>query len=136
MADQIFPTFEHEILEADIKRLSQEIKKHLEKPEASKLSGHEILKKSIKSYTAVNIPTTGEKKEEAEQPASPLPAYLREASPEEKLEIEALLDLAYHEGILKADKEARKSSFFILDAFHDSLAKSLMPRFQKEGILK
>ena len=70
------------------------------------------------------------------QNKSPLPAYAQNAPAEVKLEIEYLLDVAFHHGIGKADALARKAPAFVLDAFHDALAGKLYPEFQRRGILK
>ena len=47
-----------------------------------------------------------------------------------------LLDLAFHHGIEKANSEAKKSSPFIVDAFHDALVTKLYPELQKRGIVE
>ncbi len=130
MPDQFTPQFEHEVLEADIKRLSAEIRKHEGKPEAKAMTGHELVKQSLQSLTAAPPP------EPAAQSAGPLPAYASDAPAETKLEVEYLLDIAFHKGIAKAAAEAKKSNPFVLDAFHDALAGKLYPELQKRGIVK
>jgi len=78
-----------------------------------------------------------------EQPAQPsepssglLPQYAQSAPAETRLEVEYLLDVAFHHGIAKANTEAMKSSPFVIDAFHDALVGKLYPELQKRGILK
>lgn len=124
--------FEHEILEADIQRLAQEIKAHKERPESKNLGDQEILKAAIQSLAAESQTTPTIQ----QQTLSPLPDYAQNASAETKLEIEYLLDIAFHRGIAKANAEAKKSNAFVLDAFHDALAGKLYPEFQKRGLLK
>jgi len=135
MSDQFAQSFEHEALEADIKQLAQEIQRHRESPEAKSKSEEEVLKMAIRS-----LPSALGGAQAAPPPAqsrrSPLPDYAQKESPEVKLEIEYLLDLAFHKGIANADAEARKSPPFVLDAFHDALAGKLYPELQKRGILK
>ena len=132
MAEQSSPSFEHDILEADIKRLAAEVQGHREKPEAHRLSDQEILRKSLQSLGGTQLVSTVQK-----QPSdSPLPDYAKDAPAEAKLEIEYLLDLALHHGIEKANSEAKKSSPFIVDAFHDALVTKLYPELQKRGIVK
>jgi len=65
-----------------------------------------------------------------------LPAYVDSASPEVKLEIEYLLDVALKQGIGKALAESQKSPYFVQDAFHDALAGALYPELQQRGIVK
>ncbi len=131
MAEDILPNFEHKLLEADIKRLTEEIQKHQEQPETARLTGPELVKKSIQSITAAPpSPQTA-----SQSAASPLPDYTAGAPPETKLEIEHLLDTAFHHGIEKADAEARKSSPFVMDAFHDALVTKLYSELQKRGIV-
>jgi hypothetical protein len=131
MEEQILPTFEHQALENDMKRLVEEIGKHREATETKHLEGEALLKKSIQSFTtsgnaSVAVPTDLQ---------NPLPQYVENASPEVKLEVEYLLDIAFHKGILKADREARKTSPFVLDAFHDALVKKLYPQMKERGLL-
>ena len=126
--------FEHAALEADIKSLVKEIQRHESLSENEGASGPELLKKAFRSLP----PTT---KKTAQTPAkddtvSPLPVYAQDAPAEIRLEIEYLLDLAFHQGVLKAAAEAKKSPEFVQDAFHDSLAGRLYPELQRRGILK
>lgn len=132
MAEQSSPSFEHTALEADIKRLAAEVQAHREKFEAQRLSDQEILRKSVQSFGDVQPASAVQ----AQPSDSPLPDYAKDAPAEAKLEIEYLLDLAFHHGIDKANNEAKKSSPFIMDAFHDALVTKLYPELQKRGIVK
>ena len=133
MPDQPSPKFEHAALEADIKALAAEVKRHRERPEAQTMSEKELLKQAIRSLPPVAV-SAGSPSEPVSK--SPLPAYAQSASPETKLEIEYLIDVAFHQGFAKANALARKSPPFVLDAFHDALAGKLYPEFQRRGILK
>jgi len=131
MAEQLLPEFEHQALENDMKRLVEEVGKHREVPENSSLGDEALLKRSVQSFTAMsNGPVANPTNLQ-----NPLPQYVEDASPEVKLEVEYLLDIAFHEGILKADREARKTSPFVLDAFHDALVKKLYPTLKEQGLL-
>ena len=131
MAEQLLPEFEHQALEDDIKHLALEVGKHREAPETKHLAGEELLKKSVQSFTnAQNGPIVT-----PTDLQNPLPQYVNDASPELKLEVEYLLDIAFHQGILKADREARKASPFVLDAFHDALVKKLYPTMKERGVV-
>lgn len=141
MAEQSLPAkFEHDILEADIKRLAAEVQRHRENPELRGLSDQEILRKSIQSFgSAETAPTNGAPpvpNAQTQSSSNSLPDYAKDAPAEAKLEIEYLLDMVLHHGIEKADAEARKSSPFIMDAFRDALATKLYPELQKRGIVK
>lgn len=133
MAEQSSQNFEHAALEADIKRLATEVQKHREQADSSRMSGQELIKKSLQSMAGTPPP---QQQVSQSASASPLPDYAADASPETKLEIEYLLDLAFHGGIDKANGEAKKSSPFIMDAFHDALVTKLYPELQKRGIVK
>lgn len=133
MPDQI-NSFEH-ALEADIQSLAQEIEKHRERPENREASGQELIKKAIRSLPPV-MTTDAPPAPPKDTDKNPLPTYAQGAPAEVRLEIEYLLDLAFHQGIAKAAAEARKSPDFVQDAFHDALAGRLYPELQRRGILK
>jgi hypothetical protein len=132
MADQFTPSFE-QALEADIRRLAEEVEKHRERPENQSVGDQEILKRSLEVFTQGATPVSQGARDDSK---SPLPSYAQSVSSETKLEIEYLLDLALREGIMRAAVEAKKSNPFVLDAFHDALTGRLYPEFQKRGILK
>lgn len=133
MSDQP-PSFEHAALEADIKVLAQEIGRYRELPETSSLGEKDLLKRAIRAFPAA---PTGDEKTPSERPSSksPLPQYAQDSSPEVKLEIEYLLDLAFHLGLARAVRESKKSPDFVQDAFHDALAGRLYPELKRMGIL-
>lgn len=131
MPSEFTPEIEHNFLESDMRRLAAEVQKHRERPENRAVSDEALIKKSLAVFTPTeNAP--------ASPPAGPgpLPTYTQAASPETRLEIEYLLDLAFHQGIEKANAAARQSSPFVLDAFHDTLVGKLYPELQKKGIVK
>ncbi|MEK9180593.1 MAG: hypothetical protein AAB897_04245 [Patescibacteria group bacterium] len=130
MAEQI-PSFEHEVLEADMKLLAQEIARHKETPEGRGAGEGELLKKAIQTMP----PAVLRQKQDDQKKASVLPAYAFDAPPETKLEVEYLLDIAFHHGIGRAVKEANRSPDFVRDTFHDALVKMLSPEVKKRGIL-
>ncbi|MEK7195187.1 MAG: hypothetical protein AAB655_00660 [Patescibacteria group bacterium] len=135
MPEENFNNLEHEALEKDMKYLAGEVQKHRESPEGGNLNEMGLLRKAVESFPV----EAGEGNDQVPPTSSdsgPLPDYAHSASDETKLEIEYLLDMAFHKGIAKAQKEAKKSSPFILDAFHDALAGRLYPEMQKRGILK
>ncbi len=135
-------TFEH-ALEADMKALAAEIKNQRERPELKNAEEQDLVKEAIRAF-----PASGERTPPPAPPApsrapagdataaSPLPAYAQNAPAEVKLEIEYLLDLALRQGLTKALDEARKSPYFVQDAFHDALAGRLYPELRKRGIVK
>lgn len=131
MAEQLLPEFEHQALEDDMKQLAKEIGRHRESPETGHLRDEALLKRSVQSFTTASngpiAPPTDLQ--------NPLPQYITESDPEVKIEVEYLLDVAFHQGILKADREARKTNPFVLDAFHDALVKKLYPNLKDQGLL-
>ena len=124
--------FEHAALEADITSLAQEIQKHKELPENREVGGTELIKKAIQSLPPVTgtAPTATQATQN-----NFLPKYADGAPPVIKLEVEYLLDLAFHVGLAKAAVEASKSPDFVQDVFHDVLAGKLYPELQKRGIV-
>jgi hypothetical protein len=135
MPDQI-PSFEQTI-ESDLRRLATEIQKNRENPELTNAGEKEVIKEAIRAFPPVYQSLAAQSPSLA-QPRStnPLPDYAQSASPEAKLEIEYLLDLALKQGIGKALTESHKSPYFVQDAFHDALAGRLYPELQKRGIVK
>jgi hypothetical protein len=135
MPDQSFePEVKYEVLENDMKKLAAEIKAIKVKAESNHISEQEIIKKSLSALVPVHSKNTQAAQQQAS--SSPLPQYAESFSPETKLEIEYLLDMAFREGITKALDEAQKSQNpLILDAFHDALAGKLHPELKKRGIL-
>ncbi len=134
------PSFEHQVLEADIKTLAAEIHRTKELKDVKNAEGMDVVKEAIRAFPQLNhqagnngvpvVPAT------QGQANSPLPAYAQDAPAEVKLEIEYLLDLALHKGIGPALAESEKSPYFVQDAFHDALAGRLYPELQKRGLIK
>ena len=143
MREESLPTFDHEALEADLKRLALEIQRQEKLPENRNLGGEALLKKSLESIVSPLSEEAGEKVPTSKSPSAvssgpncPLPDYAQSSGAKTKLEIEYFLDMAFHHGLDKAVSEARKSSPFVLDAFHDALAGKLYPELKKRGVLK
>lgn len=132
MREESSPIFDHVALEADLRRLTLEIQRQEKLPENRNLGGEALLKKSLVSIA----PTPEEAGSKSAPSKSPLPDYAEASGAKTKLEIEYFLDLAFHQGLDKAVSEARKSSPFVLDAFHDALAGKLYPELKNRGILK
>jgi hypothetical protein len=135
MADELQSGFER-ALQSDIERLSVEVKANREHPELRGASPHEVIKQSLKAVA----PPPPDPQAPPPQPTNvfqnPLPDYAATAPAETKLEIEHLLETAFREGIMAANAKAAKSSPFVLDAFHDSLAGKLYPELKKRGIVE
>jgi hypothetical protein len=111
----------------EMEAVAAEVKRHQENPEHRTLTGEELVKKSIQTYTGAQ-PSAG-------APSDDLPEYASNASPRVKEEVEHLLGLVLHKGILAANSEASRSNPFVLDAFHDALTGKLYPELQKRGIV-
>lgn len=132
MAENLSNQSNQEVLEAEIARLSAEIQKYKELPEAQVMSEQEIVKKSIQSVVPPPPPPPTQQKQKDDA----LPDYVNSAPAESKLEVEYLVNVAFSRGIDKANAEAAKSNPFVMDAFHDALAAKLYPELQKRGIIK
>jgi hypothetical protein len=133
-------SFEH-VLEADMKTLAAEIHRTQEMKDAKNAEGLDAVKEAIRAFPKLNhdasannrVPVTSATPGDT---TNPLPMYAQNAAPEIKLEIEYLLDLAFHKGISTALSESAKSPYFVQDAFHDALAGRLYPELQKRGLIK
>lgn len=141
--NQNFEPFEsaqgkHNSLEADIERLSKEITEKRNLLEHKNLSDRELIKKSLKPMIKAN----NEEQKTASESGSEnkndiLPDYFKNSdSPAEiKAQVEKLIDLVFHRGIIRAAKEARKSSGFVLDVFHDALTDKLYEELKKRKLI-
>lgn len=127
----------HEVLEADLGRLAEEVRMARERPEFKDQGDKEIIKQSLErmmpNLSAQNRTSGGQPGDDS---SGILPPYAKDVSPETKLEIEYLLDLALHKGLDEANKAAAKSSPFVLDAFHDTLVLKFYSEMVRRGILK
>lgn len=136
-------SFEYAALEADMRRLAEQIKNQREQMTGETRTERQIVKEAIRLFP--NLQGTQNKMPTPPPPApapkdddsnSPLPDYAEDAPAEVKLEIEYLCDVALRKGISAALSESEKSPYFVQDAFHDSLAGKLYPELQKRGAVK
>lgn len=130
---------EHNILEKDIERLIKEVQEHQAEHGAEKIDESAIkavLESRLRQTPkVVNFQPSGPT--EPQDKSSPiLPSYLDKESPEVKLKVEKLADAAFHHGIEKSVKEARKQGPFILDALHDALSSKLYEELKKRNLIK
>lgn len=122
--------FEHAVLEQEIKNLSLEIKER-GLAEKGKEAVRAVIQEQIGGTAAPASAAT------PKAPASgSLPAYLDKESPEVKLKVEKLLDMALHKGIKTAGAEARNMPPLIIDAFHDALTDKLYAELKSRGLLE
>jgi hypothetical protein len=123
--------FEHAALEREIKELAKEIK---ERGLAEK--GKEAVRTVIQEQIG-GPATPGASPTIPPAPASgSLPAYLDKESPEVKLKVEKLLDMALHKGIKASVGEAKNNSPLVIDAFHDALTDKLYNELKSRGLLE
>jgi hypothetical protein len=124
-----------EFLEEDMKKLAEEIKAIKIKAEKNHLDEMEVIKKSLAAFTPIPQ-TTSQAQSQTQDLTNPLPQYTNSFPPETKLEIEYLLDLAFHKGIGKALEEALKSKNpAIIDTFHDALVGKIYPELKKRNLI-
>ncbi|MDI6820739.1 MAG: hypothetical protein QMD65_00985 [Patescibacteria group bacterium] len=131
----------HEKIEQDLAKLSLEIKEQRNRPDIQKLPEREIVKRSLKSFSA----NLGNEPVSAPPPPPAvkhdhvrLPAYLEKENVDSsvKYEIEKLIDMVFHEGLEKAVREAKNRSPFVEDSFHDALVDKLLPELKKTDVFK
>lgn len=130
------PSFEHAVLEADIDRLVREIQEHRERPEMKSAGDKEIIKAALASLHKRDIEGAGAESSAEDSSKSPMPAYINDFSDEAKLEVEYLLDLVAHKGLMYAHAKAKKASAAVLDAFHDALAGKLHLALEERGAFR
>lgn len=120
-------------LEQDIIRLSGEVKTRAETAPSAEISHREIIKsvigEQIQTQTSRPAPAS------PSEPSPMLPQYLQEESPEVRLKVEELVDVAFHKGIDACITEARKYGPFILDALHDTLTTKLYEELKSRNLL-
>lgn len=117
-------------------QLAAEIQRNREHPEFQHAGERSLVKESLRAFPQPDPADTSSVPTPVLPSRGPLPAYVDASSPEVKLEIEYLLDVAMKHGIGKALAESQKSPYFVQDAFHDALAGKLYPELQKRGIVK
>lgn len=130
--EQSQPKFEHAALEKDIQELASEIKKKEAEPSKEALGA--ALKQRIYAPEELIVRKDASAKEK-ESPRNFLPSYIQKSSQEITIEVEKLIDKAFHKGLSAAIKEAKENPL-LLDAFHDAITEKLYEEFKKRGILK
>lgn len=132
-------SFEYAALESDMQKLAEQIRAGREQHRAETRTERELIKEAIRVFPDLPHaapPTPSDPAVTQDAAADPLPDYAKDAPPETKLEIEYLCDLALKKGISAAMTDAKKSPYFVQDAFHDMLAGKLYPELQRRGIVK
>ncbi|MEN9342223.1 MAG: hypothetical protein RIQ54_479 [Candidatus Parcubacteria bacterium] len=122
-------------IESDIVRLAQEVLSRRERIETKDIGDRQLIREALESITPVASSNTSIPVTSSDDSHSPLPAYVQQASPETKLEIEYLLEEAFRKGLLEATQHALASNPFVLDAFRDALAGRLHDELVHRGML-
>ena len=125
----------HASLEADIRKLSQEVAEKKTLPQYERVPDREIVKRSLAPLVSQPAVQTPLKSGDEEGEEDFLPDYLKEADPEMKLAVERLVDQAFHEGIARAVSSAQAAGPFILDSFHDALADKLYEELKARKLI-
>ena len=122
--------FEHSVLEADITRLSAEVKERTGGNESPKTAVKEIVREV---YIEPQTPSSssGQVLAAPQQDSGVLPKYLKDSPADVKLFVEKAIDLVWHKGISAGVKEAAKHGPLVLDAFHDALTDKLYEELKK-----
>lgn len=127
--------FKHETIEQDIIKLSQEVKERQEKGEVEHPEA--AVREALRERISAGQQGSPAPQTQAQEPASSsfLPVYLQKESPEVRLKVEELVDLAFHQGLNKAFDEAGQYGPFVLDALHDTLTSRLYEELKNRGLL-
>ncbi|MEK7146749.1 MAG: hypothetical protein AAB772_00655 [Patescibacteria group bacterium] len=129
--------FEHNALEVDIEKLGREVSEKRNLPEYKDISEKELIRQFLKPMINQVSNQSGQSVvQKSSQDSGVLPSYLKDAPAEVKLKIEKLIDAVFHQGLKKAVSEAKKSGFFIEDAFHDALTDKFYEEMRGRGMLK
>ena len=128
-------------LEQEIEALAHNLGVEIMKPERRGMSHKDVLREVLSQQMRVPIvvtpnaasPRTGAS---AENGSEFIPEYVAESAPAVRLKVKQLLDLAWHEGIVKAAREAEKEGEFYLNALRDALAEKLYEQFKQQGLIK
>lgn len=136
MAEGLQPKFEHSALDRDIARLSREVKERQESGEAEhpEKAVRDILRERMYPSQQQGQVSQAQPQQPGE-PLSVLPVYLQKESPEVRLKVEELADMALHQGLNKAIDEARQYGPFVLDALHDTLTGKLYDELKNRGLI-
>lgn len=131
------PKFEplHRSIEQEIAKLSAEIQRgRIESPDAQR----EAVRRAVgERIGQIAPPSAQPAAKQSSGPQSPvLPKYMQDAPAAAKLEVERLIDFAFHKGLMAAVDKAKKDSPYLLDAFHDALTDKLYGEMKKRGIIK
>jgi len=129
--------FNHNIIEQDIKRLSQEIAEKRNLAEYKNLSEKELVKQTLEPIIRqpFNQPIQPPVQPQVPAEQTILPDYLKDSPDEIKIQVEELIDSVFHQGLNKTIHEAQKAGPFVLDAFHDALTDKLYEELKKRKYL-
>lgn len=128
--------FEHSALEADIERLSREVKEKRNLPEYKGLPERELIKQTFQPLIRPRAPAAPLVAKPAPSTEETiLPDYLKDSPAEIKLQVEKLVDAVFHQGIEKTVKEANRAGAFVLDTFHDALTDKLYEELKKRKLI-
>ncbi|MDE2001132.1 MAG: hypothetical protein KGI60_01030 [Patescibacteria group bacterium] len=118
-------------LEQDILRLSHEVHEQRQEQSAAETHPKEIVRSVIGSHIqAAPAPAPS-----GSDDTTMLPNYLQAESPDVRLKVEELVDVAFHKGIDASVTEAKKYGPFILDALHDTLTTKLYDELKARKLL-
>lgn len=127
----------HNIIEADIKRLSQEITEKRNMVNYKEVPEKELVKQTLEPLIKQPYIQSEQQLAQSRKQTKKtfLPDYLKSSPEEIKIQVEKLVDLVFHQGISKTIKEAQKAGPFVLDAFHDALTDKLYDELKKRKYL-
>lgn len=124
-------------IEADIKKVSQEVIEKKQSLENQGASERELVKQAIhpQIHTQPGADSTQVATSATAADDKVLPDYLKDSPQELKLKVESLVELVFNKGIKKAAHEAQKFGPFVLDAFHDAVTDKIYEELKKRKII-
>lgn len=123
------------ILEADIERLSKEVKEKKSQPQFQNFSDKDFVKQSVATTITSSTSNFSVQQDFDKIEQEVLPNYMKEASPELKLKVEELVELVFKKGIISAAQEAQKYGPYVVDAFHDAITDKLYEELKKRNLI-
>lgn len=127
---------EHSALEQEIQELSREIRDKGNVEQAREIIKSRVAEKMYGSMPPTSQGVAAQPQKPKPKSSGPLPNYAQDLPAEVKLNVEGLLDLAWHKGINAAVKKVKKSDALTMDLFHDAITEKLYNEFKVRGLLK
>ncbi len=118
----------------DLEKIGKEVAEKKSTPEIKHYSDRDLVKQAIQPMAYPSGKPAPSREQSSEEDKF-LPDYLKEADPKIKNQVEKLLEDTVRNGLASGINEARKTSPFILDAYHDALIDKLHNELKKRKMI-